>query len=176
MKCIFSIVFLLAFYQTSAAQSFYSFKLDTLGGKKVIDFSDFKGAKVLVVPFNIRTPYFSQMAELNKLSQHYNRRLKIILCPTNDFQDIHYSEDQIMRSIRNYSKEFVVTSIVITSGNEVHPFFKWLYQHASNKLKMDRGLLYQKILIDENGGIIQVFDRNDSPVSTYFISKIENYN
>lgn len=66
------------------AKSFYDFKLKAIDGKE-IDFSTFKGKKVLIVNTASECGYTPQYDELEKLHETHGNKLTILGFPANNF-------------------------------------------------------------------------------------------
>ena len=69
---------------TGAAASIYEFKVPSLDGS-TIDFSKFKGKKILVVNTASKCGYTPQYADLEKLYDQYKSKLVIVGFPANIF-------------------------------------------------------------------------------------------
>src|SRR6185436_8130841 len=65
----------------------YDFKVNSLDGT-AINFSDYKGKKILIVNTASKSPYTFQMEELEKLYRAYKGKLVVIAFPAGgDFGD-----------------------------------------------------------------------------------------
>jgi glutathione peroxidase len=67
-----------------AAPSIYSFKVNRLSGDS-IDFSKFKGKKIMIVNTASKCGNTPQYAELEKLYEQYKDKLVIVGFPANNF-------------------------------------------------------------------------------------------
>ena len=68
----------------SASKSLYDIKIDSLQGKS-IDFSSFKGKKILFVNVASKCGFTPQYKDLQKLYNQYQDKLVIIGVPCNQF-------------------------------------------------------------------------------------------
>src|SRR5688572_20461729 len=81
MKALLLALFFSFFVMSS---SIYDFKVTSLDGKE-IDFSNYKGKKILVVNTASECGYTPQYADLQNLYDKYMDKLVIIGFPANDF-------------------------------------------------------------------------------------------
>ena len=68
----------------SASKSLYDIKIDSLQGKS-IDFSSFKGKKILFVNVASKCGFTPQYKDLQKLHDQYQKSLVVIGVPCNQF-------------------------------------------------------------------------------------------
>src|SRR5690606_245333 len=65
-------------------KSFYDFKMNDIDGNE-IDFSQYKGKKVLIVNVASKCGYTPQYAELQELNEKYGDKVAILGFPANNF-------------------------------------------------------------------------------------------
>ncbi|MDQ3278529.1 MAG: glutathione peroxidase [Bacteroidota bacterium] len=178
---IFILASILSIMLTGA--SFYDFKVAGLDGKE-IDFTKFKGKKVLVVNTASKCGNTPQYADLQKLYEQYKNKLVIVGFPANNFgeQEPGSNEDIGAFCKKNYGVTFPMAEKVSVRGDDTHPLFKWLVEQSNamaKKVPADdtKNILYKrflqdpviwnftKFLIDENGNLVAVFHNKVSPVS-----------
>jgi glutathione peroxidase len=70
--------------QTAQASNFHTFKIESLEGKE-IDFSQYKGKKVLVVNTASECGYTPQYADLQKLHETHGDKVVVLGFPANNF-------------------------------------------------------------------------------------------
>lgn len=157
---------LLSFLLSGAA--FYDFKVQGLDGNQ-IDFSKFKGKKVLVVNTASKCGYTPQYADLQKLYDQYQNKLVIVGFPANNFgqQEPGTNEEIGAFCKKNYGVTFPMAEKVSVTGSDVHPLFKYLTDEAHKLGTKDPvvGWNFTKFLVDENGKLIAVFPSKVSPTS-----------
>lgn len=159
----------------SIKPDFYSLKANTLEGKEV-DFSQFKGKKVLVVNTATECGLTPQLEGLQKLHEQYKGELVIVGIPTNDFQGQEpRANDEIGAFCqRNYGVEFIMLEKGTTKGSDKHPVFKWLTEKEYNGKSSSRiWWNFQKYLVDEQGNFVDYFLPITKPESKRITSKLK---
>ncbi|MGG9961888.1 glutathione peroxidase [Ferruginibacter sp. SUN106] len=142
-----------------------------------IDFSSFKGKKVLLVNTASDCGYTNQYDDLQKLSETYKDKLVVLGFPANDFKEQEKGTD---KEIAEFCKvNFGVTfplmqkSIVIKSPQQ-NPVFQWLTEAAKNGWN-DKAPTwnFSKYLVNEKGILTNYFDPSVSPLSDAVTKAIE---
>jgi glutathione peroxidase len=163
--------------------SFYDFKVPGLEGKQ-IDFSSFKGKKVLIVNTASKCGNTPQYADLQKLYDKYKNKLVIVGFPANNFGEQEPGTNEEIGEFckRNYGVSFPMAEKVSVRGTDIHPMFKWLVEQSGEMAKKVEGtttkdILYKKFLqdpviwnftkflVDENGTLAAVFHNKVNPMS-----------
>lgn len=168
MTKIFFIIVLLSTGQLSAQESdFYHFKINSLEGKE-INFSDFKGKKVLIVNTASKCGFTPQYAELQELHEKYGEKLVLIGFPSNDFMKQEPGNSQEIREFctKNYGVSFLLTEKIHVKGKNQHEIYKWLTHKKQNGFSDSKVTWnFQKYLLDENGKLVAVFAPSVKPLS-----------
>jgi glutathione peroxidase len=161
--------------ETTAEKNFHQFKMKTIDGK-VIDFSQFKGKKIVILNTASKCGYTPQYQDLQKLYDTYKEKLVIIGFPCNQFG---YQESGSVEEIqtfckKNYGVTFVLTEKIDVKGNNQHPIYKWLCNKTEND-KSDASVKwnFNKFLVDENGTWIAYFPSSVKPLSEEITSKLK---
>jgi glutathione peroxidase len=148
--------------------SIYDFKVSSLDGKE-IDFSKFKGKKVMVVNTASKCGYTPQYADLQKLYEKYQGKLVIVGFPANNFgeQEPGSNEDIGAFCKKNYGVTFPMAEKVSVVGDDAHPLFKYLAAEAKKQGTPDPVVKWNftKFLIDEKGKLVKVFPSKVNPMS-----------
>lgn len=148
--------------------AFYDFKVPGLDGKE-IDFSKFKGKKVLVVNTASKCGYTPQYADLQKLYDQYSSKLVIIGFPANNFGEQEPGTNSEIGEFckKNYGVTFPMASKVSVTGSDIHPLFKYLTDEAHKLGTQDPVIKWNftKFLIDEKGKLVAVFPSKVLPTS-----------
>lgn len=191
MHCIFAftkkhnmkyMIFLtiLSLYMTSKTlqaqyNSIYDFKVESLDGG-TIDFSQFKGKKILIVNTASKCGYTPQYEELETLYKKYQDKLVIVGFPANNFLRQEPGSNEEIKAFcqKNYGVSFPMAAKISVKGKNMHPIYIWLtekkYNHYSNSsVKWN----FQKYLLDEKGNLVQMFSPGVKPESEEIISAIE---
>jgi glutathione peroxidase len=147
--------------------SIYEFKVDGLSGG-TIDFSQFKGKKILIVNTASKCGFTPQYEYLEKLYEKYKDKLVIVGFPANNFGSQEPGTNDEIKAFctKNYGVTFPMAAKVSVKGDDIAPIFKWLTSKSENGV-MDAEIKWNftKFLLDENGNLITKFDSNVAPMS-----------
>lgn len=179
MKAILVAMFLSATF----AGSIYDFKVPGIDGNE-IDFSAYKGKKILIVNTASMCGNTPQYADLEKLYEKYKDKLVVVGFPANNFgqQEPGTNEEIKAFCTKNYGVTFPMAEKVSVKGDDIAPIFKWLVDQSRELAKNvptdnSKDLAYRdflrnpiiwnftKFLVDENGNLIAVFHNKVSPMS-----------
>lgn len=145
----------------------YSFKVEGLDGGS-IDFSKFKGKKIMIVNTASKCGNTPQYAELQELYEKYKDKLVIIGFPANNFgQQEPGTNDEIKAfCTKNYGVTFPMAAKVSVKGDDIAPIYKYLTDEAK-KLGFDDPIKWNftKFLLDEDGKLITVIHNRTKPMS-----------
>ena len=147
--------------------SIYDFKVDGLSGG-TIDFSQFKGKKILIVNTASKCGFTPQYEYLEKLFEKYKDKLVIVGFPANNFGSQEPGTNDEIKAFctKNYGVTFPMAAKVSVKGDDIAPIFKWLTNKSENGV-MDADIKWNftKFLLDENGNLLAKFDSNVAPMS-----------
>ena len=147
--------------------SIYDFSVPSLDGGK-IDFSQYKGKKVLIVNTASQCGYTPQYEELQKLYDTYKDKLVIVGFPANNFGGQEPGSNTEIKEFckKNYGVTFPMAEKVSVVGDDIHPLFKYLTDEAAKKgITKPIAWNFTKFLLDENGQLITVFPSKVKPMS-----------
>lgn len=153
--------------ETNIPKTIYEFTVPSLSGG-TIDFSTFKGKKILIVNTASKCGYTPQYEGLEALYKKYNNKLVIIGFPANDFLFQEPGNNQEIAAFckKNYGLSFPMAAKISVKGRDMAPIYQWLtnkdyngFQSSSVKWN------FQKYLIDEKGNLIGVFAPGVEPLS-----------
>ena len=151
-----------------SGSSIYKFKVNGLDGG-TINFSKFKGQKILIVNTASNCGYTKQYDELEKLYQKYKGKLVVIGFPANNFgQQEPGTNDEIKEFCKkNYGVTFPMAEKVSVKGEDIHPLFKYLEEQAKKSGTADPVIKWNftKFLVDEKGKLVKVFPSKVTPLS-----------
>jgi glutathione peroxidase len=160
---------------TVKPESIYKFKVTALDGGS-IDFSTFKGKKILVVNTASKCGFTPQYAQLEDLYKKYNDKLVIVGFPANNFgsQEPGSNEDIKTFCTKNYGVTFPMAAKVSVKGDDIAPIYKWLTEKSENGV-MDAEIKWNftKFLLDENGVLIAKFDSKVTPLSDEIVGYLK---
>ena len=147
-------------------KSFYTLSAKDINGK-IINFSKFKGKKLLIVNVASKCGYTSQYKDLQELHRKYNDKITILAFPSNNFGfQEPGSNDQIEEFCEtNYGIEFQLFEKSDVRGKNSNDVYKWLSSIESNGWndKSPRWNFF-KYLIDENGNLSSIYSSNVNPL------------
>ena len=147
-------------------KSFYTLSANDINGK-IINFSKFKGKKLLIVNVASKCGYTSQYKDLQELHRKYNDKITILAFPSNNFGfQEPGSNDQIEEFCEtNYGIEFQLFEKSDVRGKNSNDVYKWLSTIESNGWndKSPRWNFF-KYLIDENGNLSSIYSSNVNPL------------
>ena len=120
----------------SQAKSIHSFKVESLDGS-MIDFSAFKGKKILIVNTASECGFTPQYKELEALYKTYKDKLVIVGFPANNFGAQEPGSNQEIASFceKNYGVTFPMAAKVSVKGDDIAPIYKFLTKKEENGVK-----------------------------------------
>lgn len=178
MKKVFSILALFAItaFSSHPGKSIYDYKIESLDGN-TIDFSQFKGKKILIVNTASKCGYTPQYKGLEKLYEQYKDKLVIIGFPSDNFGGQEYQDNSEIKSFctLKFGVTFPLTTRVDVKGDNITPIYKYLCNKSENGV-LDAKISwnFNKFLIDEKGNLIAHFDSNVTPESEEILQYLKN--
>ena len=157
-----------------AAKSIYDFKVEGLEGG-TIDFSTFKGKKILIVNTASKCGYTKQYEGLQKLYDTYKGKLVIVGFPANNFGGQEPGTNNEIQEFckKNYGVSFPMAAKISVKGDDVAPIYKWLCSKAENGvLDAEIGWNFGKFLLDEKGNLLNYFPSKVTPMSEEITGKL----
>jgi glutathione peroxidase len=156
--------------------SFYSLQSTAINGD-TIQFSQFKGMKVLIVNTASDCGYTGQYAELEKLYEQEKDKLVIIGFPANDFKEQEKRNNDEIASFckKNYGVSFLLMqkSVVLKKENQ-NSVFQWLTDAAKNGWCNQQPVWnFSKYIVDETGKLQYFYANTVSPEDPHFIKSIQ---
>ncbi len=148
----------------SVTVSIYDFKVPSLEGG-AIDFSKYKGKKVLIVNTASKCGLTPQYTELQQLHDKYKSKLVVVGFPANNFNQETGSNADISEFCkRNFGVTFQMAEKVSVKGDDIHPLFKYLTEESA-KMGIEDPIKWNftKFLLDENGKLIAVIPSKVKP-------------
>ena len=160
----------------AAPNSIHRFTVDAIDGG-TIDFSSFKGKKILIVNTASECGYTPQYADLEKLYEQYKDKLVIVGFPANNFGGQEPGANETIKSFcqKNYGVSFPLAAKISVTGDDIAPIYKWLCNKTENGvLDATINWNFNKFLLDENGYIIAKFESSVKPLSEEIINELKN--
>lgn len=148
-------------------KTIYQFKVPALDGS-TINFSKFKGKKLLIVNTASKCGYTPQYSELQQLYDKYKDQLVIVGFPANNFGEQEPGTNADIQEFckKNYGVSFLMAEKVSVVGDDIHPLFKYLTEEG-RKIGAEEPIIkwnFTKFLLDEKGKLLGVFRSKVKPM------------
>ncbi len=149
--------------------SIYDFKMKSLDGKE-IDFSQYKGQKLLIVNTASKCGKTPQYAGLEKLHEEYGSKVKVLGFPANNFlwQEPGSNAEIAEFCERNYGVKFQMFEKLSVKGSDQHPLYHWLQGKTGEKPDWN----FAKYLISADGNTVTFFKSSVQPLDKELVDKI----
>ncbi|MBL7697218.1 MAG: glutathione peroxidase [Chitinophagaceae bacterium] len=174
---MFKLLILSGMMMMTMASSIYEFKVPSLDGG-TIDFSEYKGKKILIVNTASECGNTPQYADLEKLYKEHQSSLVIVGFPANNFGGQEPGSNAEIKSFceKKYAVTFPMAEKVSVKGDDIHPLFRYLVAEAEKLGENDPiKWNFTKFLIDENGKLVKVFHNKVLPLSPEVESAIAKH-
>jgi len=177
---------------TLTGGSIYDFKVAGLDGTD-IDFSQFKGKKIMIVNTASKCGNTPQYSDLEKLYEKYKDKLVIVGFPANNFGEQEPGTNADIKEFctKNYGVTFPMAEKVSVKGEDIHPLFKYLVDQSKEMAKSitsdnSKDLVWKrflqdpviwnftKFLLDENGKLVAVFHHKSNPMGEEVLKHLKN--
>ena len=155
-------------------QNIYKFKVTSLDGG-TIDFSKFKGKKILIVNTASECGYTPQYKDLEVLYEKYKDKLVIVGFPANNFGAQEPGTNSEIKTFctKNYGVTFPMAAKISVKGDDTAPIYQWLtHKDQNGVLDAEIKWNFNKFLLDENGKMIAYFPSKITPMSEEITSKL----
>lgn len=152
---------------------FYGFRMKTLDGKDV-DFSQYKGKKVLLVNTASECGYTPQYEDLQKLHEAHGSDVVILGFPANNFggQEPGSNEEIASFCQKNYGVNFPMFEKISVVGDDKHPLYVWLAQNAPNHEEPNWN--FCKYLVNEEGQVEAFYPSKVKPMDEELLTAIKH--
>ncbi|SIN71823.1 glutathione peroxidase [Algoriphagus halophilus] len=154
--------------------TFYDFKMKDLDGKE-IDFSQYKGKKLLIVNVASKCGYTPQYAALQELNEKYGDKVQVLGFPANNFGGQEPGSNEEIKSFcsENYGVTFPVFEKISVKGFDKHPLYRWLSDEKMNGWNNQEPTWnFCKYLIDEKGELLKFFPSAVTPLDEEILTAI----
>lgn len=154
-----------------STSSFYDFKLPTLTDGESIDFSQYKGKKVVLLNVASKCGYTPQYADWEAFNKEHGDQVVVLGFPANNFmgQEPGSNEDIAEFCQKNYGVTFQMFGKISVKGSDQHPLYQWLSQKEKNGWN-DKAPSWNfcKYVVDENGELTHFFPSGVKPDDAEF--------
>jgi glutathione peroxidase len=151
------------------AASVYDFKIKSLDGKE-IDFSQYKGKRLLIVNTASKCGKTPQYAGLEKLHEQYGDKVTVLGFPANNFlwQEPGSNAEIAEFCERNYGVKFQMFEKVSVKGGDQHPLYQWLQSKTGKKPDWN----FAKYLVGPDGETVTFFKSGVQPLDPALVDQI----
>jgi glutathione peroxidase len=156
-------------------KSFYDFKLKSLDESEEIDFSKYKGKKVLLVNVASKCGFTSQYEQLQALHEQYGEKLVVLGFPANNFggQEPGSASEIGEFCQKNYGVTFQMFEKVSVKGGDQHPLYTWLSSKDQNGWNDQTPTWnFCKYLISEDGTLLKFYASGISPMGDEILNEL----
>ncbi len=157
-----------------AGKNFYSFKMKGIDGKD-IDFSQFKGKKIIVLNTASKCGYTPQYADWEKFHKA-NKDVVILGFPANEFGGQEPGSNSEIASFCqvNYGVSFQMMEKVVVKGSGKCELYQWLTDKSQNGWnEKEPSWNFCKYIINEKGELANFFASGIKPSSPEFIEALK---
>ena len=162
---MFTVALIMVLNIIAPQPSIYDFSFTSIDGKK-IEFSEFKGKKLLIVNTASKCGFTKQYKDLQELHKLYGDKLVIIGFPANNFGNQEPGSNEDIKGFceENYGVSFLMAEKVEVKGEKIHPLFKFLTEQPNPDFTGAIKWNFEKFLVDENGKLIHRYRSQVNPM------------
>jgi glutathione peroxidase len=161
--------------QNTMVGSFYDFKLKSIEGKE-IDFSSYKGRKVMLINVASKCGYTPQYADLQKLHEKMGDKVVLLGFPANNFGGQEPGSNAEIASFcqKNYGVSFQMFEKISVKGTDMHPLYQWLSDKSKNGWN-DKAPSWNfcKYLVNEKGELTNFWGSGVNPFDEEVLAAIQ---
>ncbi len=157
-----------------AGKNFHSFKMKGIDGKE-IDFSQFKGKKIIILNTASKCGYTPQYADWEKFHKA-NKDVVILGFPANEFGGQEPGSNSEIASFCqvNYGVSFQMMEKVVVKGNSKCELYQWLTDKGQNGWnEKEPSWNFCKYVINEKGELANFFASGVKPTSPEFLEALK---
>lgn len=159
----------------AAKQSLYDFKVKSLVGDKVVDLSQYKGKKVVILNVASKCGYTKQYADWEKFNKDHGDKVVVLGFPSNDFggQEPGTSEEIATFCSATYGVTFPMFEKVVVKGEDKAPLYKWLSTKDLNGWnEKEPTWNFCKYVVNEKGELTDFFASKILPTDPEFLKAV----
>jgi glutathione peroxidase len=156
-------------------KSIYDFKMKDLDGQE-IDFSQYKGKKLLLVNVASKCGYTPQYKDLQELNETYGDDVVILGFPANNFGGQEPGSNEEIKDFcsSKFGVTFTMFEKISVKGADKHPLYRWLSDKDLNGWNdKEPSWNFCKYFINEKGELVKFFPSSVKPMDDQIISLIK---
>ncbi|HEY8513633.1 MAG TPA: glutathione peroxidase [Cyclobacteriaceae bacterium] len=149
--------------------SLYDFEIPALDGTP-INFSRYKGKKLLIVNTASKCGFTPQYADLQKLHELYGDKVVVLGFPANNFLWQEPADNDAIAAFcsKNYGVTFQMFGKISVKGKDRHDLYRWL-EGMTGKLPSWN---FCKYLVNEDATRVQFFPSKVNPLDKEILDQI----
>jgi glutathione peroxidase len=162
-------------YNPTMESSLYDFKLKDINGKEV-DFSDYKGKKLLIVNVASKCGYTKQYEQLQELYAEHGDKITILGFPANNFGGQEPGSNEEIKDFceSKFGVTFPMFEKISVKGFDKHPLYRWLTDASQNGWNNEEpSWNFCKYFINEKGELVKFFPSSVNPLDEEILKLIE---
>lgn len=179
LKLIFLLLTIFPFQlfaeEVGKMDSFYNIEVQEIDGAKV-NLSQYRGRVALVVNVASKCGFTGQYEGLENLYRKYKDRGLVVLgFPSNDFMSQEPGTDSDIKTFckTKYDVTFPMFSKGSVTGESKQPAYVFLTEKGPEKLNGEIRWNFEKILVDQNGQVVDRWRSITGPSSSSISKQIE---
>jgi glutathione peroxidase len=156
---------------TKAAAPFFDFKMPALESGEMVDFSQYKGKKIVLLNVASKCGFTPQYADWEAFYKQNNDKVVVLGFPANNFmgQEPGTSEEIASFCSKNYGVTFPMFQKISVKGDDMAPLYRWLSQKELNGWNSDApSWNFCKYVVNENGELMGFFPSSVKPDDAAF--------
>jgi glutathione peroxidase len=149
--------------------SLYDFVIPALDGTP-INFSQYRGKKLLIVNTASKCGFTPQYADLQKVHEQYGDRVVVLGFPANNFLWQEPADNDAIAAFcsKNYGVTFQMFGKISVKGKDRHDLYRWL-ESMTGKLPSWN---FCKYLVNEDATHVQFFPSKVNPLDKEILDQI----
>ena len=162
-------------YNQTMESTFYEFKMKDIEGKEV-DFSSFKGKKLLIVNVASKCGYTKQYAQLQELHENFGDKVLVLGFPANNFGGQEPGSNEEIKAFcdAEFGVTFPMFQKISVKGFDKHPLYRWLSDASQNGWNNEEpSWNFCKYFINEKGELVKFFPSSVNPLDEEILKMIE---
>jgi glutathione peroxidase len=160
----------------SKMKTLHDFKMTSIDGEE-IDFSQYKGKKVLLVNVASKCGYTPQYEDLQALHEKYGDKVVVLGFPANNFggQEPGTNEEIASFCKKNFGVSFQMFEKISVKGEDKHPLYAWLSNKELNGWNDESpNWNFCKYLVNEKGELVKFYGSKINPFDDEILKEIIN--